>query len=164
MLSDCFYSMTHWSFPSLDVPWSTGCHYDHLFSPSDLCDPQVLCLDCELGRNESKCKGAVLKQTSYSDHGDFRKLISVLMFLFWFCSLWRTLTFTSHLKKMSLSVMYVRETIKNEIYYVNWNSIVMYKYNLFSLVKYQISSVFSTTFIMLIVYSCCLLFYFFPLP
>ncbi len=86
---NCFYSMTHWSFLFLDDPWSTGYHYDDHFSSSVLCDPQFLCLNSErVVWNKCKFKSAVLsaqlQQTNYSDHGDFRKLISELMFLFGF--------------------------------------------------------------------------------
>lgn len=69
LLSDCFYSLTRWSFPTLDDPWRSGCHYDDLFRPSALCDPQFHCLDFErIVWNGCECKGAVLslqlKQTT----------------------------------------------------------------------------------------------------
>lgn len=64
LLSNCIYSMTCWSFLSLDDQWSTGYHYADLFRPSALCDPQFLHLDLLERRNYSVWKGIVTKITT----------------------------------------------------------------------------------------------------
>lgn len=123
VLSNCFYSMTHRSFPSLDDPWRTGCHYDDLFSASALCDPQFLCLDFARNVwNGWEWKGAVLslqsKQISDSDHGDFRKLFSVLIFLFFFFAVCGGPSLLPATQRRSLcqSCMLERQHVKSNIH------------------------------------------------